>query len=129
MSAWPQAVLDELNAQRAIVSINADPAATAAATAAVDRLDNCAVLFSHLGQVGPWTTAPSLAEAGAALQPLVALAGREHVAVKFSGLYGVSDPAHDFPHGRPTGGRPGARRLRPEPADVGLATSPRCSIS
>ena len=26
------------------------------------------------------------------------LAQRDHVAVKFSGLYGVSDPAHDFPH-------------------------------
>ena len=51
---------------------------------------------------GPWTRPTELAEAGEALQPLVALVGREHVAVKFSGLYGVSDAgARLSPHGRP----------------------------
>ena len=44
--------------QRAIVSINAGPAATTAVTPAVEQMENCTVLFSHLGQVGPWTHPP-----------------------------------------------------------------------
>ncbi len=98
IGAWPAPVLAELNTQRAIVSINAGPAATTAVTPAVEQMENCTVLFSHLGQVGPWTHPPTLAEAGEVLQPLLALAGRQHIAVKFSGLYGVSEPPHDFPH-------------------------------
>ena len=61
-------------------------------------LDECAVLFSHLGSAGPCSRLPRLAEARAELQPLLALAAASTSAVKFSGLYGMTDPAHDFPH-------------------------------
>ena len=53
VSEWPAAALDELNAHRAIVSINADPSATKAVGRAVEAMEDCTVLFSHLGQVGP----------------------------------------------------------------------------
>lgn len=98
MNAWPDAALAELSAQRALVSLNAVPAATAAIADVVGRLDACHVMFSHLGLPGRFTRPPGLREARKALAPLLALAGHPHVAVKLSGLYAVSQPAHDFPH-------------------------------
>lgn len=98
VSEWPAEVLEELNAHRAIVSINADPSATEAAGPAVEAMENCTVLVSHLGQVGPFSSRPSIAEVAEELRPLVALSSRDHVCVKFSGLYGASVPAHDYPH-------------------------------
>lgn len=98
LAAWPVDVLAELRAQRAILSLNAKPGATAPLGALADGLAGCAILFSHLGLPGQVDRIPTTAEARERLAPLLALARREHVAVKFSGLYGVSDPAHDFPH-------------------------------
>ena len=98
VASWPQEVLGELNRQAGIISLNATPAATAALAPFVDRLDGCTVLFSHLGLPGRFRQAPTSAEVEARLQPLLALGDRPNVNVKISGLYAVSDPAHDFPH-------------------------------
>jgi predicted TIM-barrel fold metal-dependent hydrolase len=98
VSAWSKEVLDALDRQQAIISLNATPAAAAALGPFVDSLDGCALLFSHLGLPGRFARMPSPAEARARLQALLAFADRPHVHVKFSGLYAVSDPAHDFPH-------------------------------
>ncbi len=98
VAAWPADVAAELNAQRAVLSLNAKPAATSLLGEFVAGLPGCTLLFSHLGLPGQFERVPTAAEARECLEPLLALAGREQVAVKFSGLYGVSDPAHDFPH-------------------------------
>jgi len=98
VAAWPQAVMRELQAQRAIVSFNATPAATAAIAPFIDALDECTFLFSHLGLPGRFPQTPTPQEAATRLQPLLALAGRQNVAVKLSGLYAITEPCHDFPH-------------------------------
>jgi L-fuconolactonase len=98
VSSWSAEVVDELDRQRAIISLNATPAATTALAPFVDALASCTLLFSHLGLPGRVAHLPTSVEAVARLQPLLALADRPHVNVKFSGLYAVSEPAHDFPH-------------------------------
>jgi predicted TIM-barrel fold metal-dependent hydrolase len=98
VASWPQDVLDELDRQAGIISFNATPSATAALTPIVDRFENCTLLFSHLGLPGRFRQAPTSAEVEARLQPLLALSDRPNMNVKVSGLYAVSDPAHDFPH-------------------------------
>jgi L-fuconolactonase len=98
LAAWPAEVLAELRAQRAILSLNANPAATSLLAEVIDGLVGCTILFGHLGLPGQFDRVPAVAEARERLAPLLELAHREHVAVKFSGLYGISDPAHDFPH-------------------------------
>lgn len=98
VNEWPAAVFAEMRAQSAVVSLNADPAAAACMARVIDQLDGCPVLISHIGSPGQFAGAPGPADARELLAPLLALAGREHVSVKLSGLYGVSDPFHDFPH-------------------------------
>jgi L-fuconolactonase len=98
ISTWPVDLLAELNDQNAIVSINAPPAAAEVLAPFVRALDECTVLFSHLGLPGRFRAIPSADAASGLMAPLLRLAGARQVAVKFSGLYGVSDPAHDFPH-------------------------------
>jgi predicted TIM-barrel fold metal-dependent hydrolase len=98
VASWPRDVLGELDRQAGIISLNATPAATAALAPFVDRLESCTLLFSHLGLPGSFRQAPTVAEVEARLQPLLALGDRPNVYVKVSGLYAVSEPAHDFPH-------------------------------
>ena len=95
---WPAEVFAEMRAQSAVVSLNADPAAAACMSRVIDELDGCAVLISHIGSPGQFAQAPEAAEARKLLAPLLELAARDRVNVKFSGLYGVSDPSHHFPH-------------------------------
>jgi L-fuconolactonase len=87
-----------LRTQRAILSLNARPAATSHLPEVVDALAGCPMLFSHLGLPGQAARVPTAGEAGERLAPLLRLASFDHVAVKLSGLYAVSDPGHDFPH-------------------------------
>lgn len=95
---WPGKAFDLLNAERAIVSINARPEALAALRPFAECLDECSILISHLGLPGAYATPPSSAEARARLEPLRNLAALGQVGVKLSGLYAASDPSHDYPH-------------------------------
>jgi L-fuconolactonase len=95
---WPAEVFAEMRSQSAVVSINADPESAACISRAIDQLDGCAVIFSHIGSPGVYARPPSVAEARRRLSALLGFASREHVGVKLSGLYAVSDPPHDFPH-------------------------------
>jgi predicted TIM-barrel fold metal-dependent hydrolase len=98
IARWPYDVLAELNAQGAVLSVNARPPAIEALRPFVNALDGCTVLFSHLGLPGRFRERPPDATAQTLLGPLLRLAELPNVTVKFSGLYAVSDPAHDFPH-------------------------------
>jgi len=98
IAGWPSAVFAELRAARAVISLNARPAATATLTPAVDALEGCTLLFSHLGLPGRPTDGGGLEDARARLGPLLALADRAWVWVKLSAPYAISDPGHDFPH-------------------------------
>jgi L-fuconolactonase len=98
LADWPQTTVDALTAAESIISINASPAALERLTPVLARLDTCRVLISHLGDPGAHATTPSTADARDALKPLLALAKLPHVGVKLSGLYGISDPPHDYPH-------------------------------
>jgi predicted TIM-barrel fold metal-dependent hydrolase len=97
---WPAPTFAELRAQAALISFNAGPAGTVAAVAAgaLDDLDGCVLLFSHLGLPGRFAAPPSSTDVRERLAALLRLAGRASVAVKLSGLYAVTDPPHDFPH-------------------------------
>jgi len=97
-AGWSGRVVDQLNRDTAILSLNATPAATAGLATAVAALDGCTVLFSHLGLPGPHPVPPTVAEATELLGPLLALAALPHVGVKVSGLYAISQPAHAYPH-------------------------------
>lgn len=55
-------------------------------------------MISHLGLPGRFASVPSLEDARQHLKPLLALSRFEHVSVKLSGLYAISDPPHGFPH-------------------------------
>jgi predicted TIM-barrel fold metal-dependent hydrolase len=98
VSSWSSGVTNELDRQQAIISLNATPAAAAALAPFVDAVAGCTLLFSHLGLPGRFARKPRGVDVTARLRPLLALADRPHVNVKFSGLYALSDPAHDFPH-------------------------------
>jgi L-fuconolactonase len=98
LSDWPAAAFAELRRQRALVSVNAEPPAAAGMGRAVAELDGCPVLFSHLGSPGQFARTPPPKQARELLAPLLGFAARDHITVKFSGLYGISDPEHDFPH-------------------------------
>ena len=98
MVEWPEAALAELGRQRAMVSINAEPETLVAMRRFIDRLEACTVVISHLGSPPRCSAPPGVAQARELLAPLLQLASRSHVSVKFSGLYAISDPAHDFPH-------------------------------
>jgi L-fuconolactonase len=98
LNDWPATAGAEMRRQSALVSINAEPAAAARMGRFIDGLDGCEVIFSHLGSPGQFAHVPPLAEARELLRPILVLAARGNVNVKFSGLYGISDPEHDFPH-------------------------------
>jgi len=95
---WPDLVLDELQRQRAMISVNAAPETLAAMRPFIHRLDACTVIISHLGSPPRCPTPPGIAHARELLEPLLRLATGPHVRVKFSGLYAISDPSHNFPH-------------------------------
>ena len=98
LASWLSETFRELRSQRAILSLNAPPPATSAAAEAIRGLAECPVLISHLGMPGRFANAPSLEAARLRLEPLLALSRCEHVSVKLSGLYAISDPPHGFPH-------------------------------
>ena len=98
LSDWPPAAFAEVRRQRALVSINADPQTTAQMARIGEELDGCAVLFSHLGSPRRFPRPPRLSAAREHLAPLLVLAAHGNINVKFSGLYAVSAPDHDFPH-------------------------------
>lgn len=98
LSAWPEDTLCELRAQRAVLSLNARLPALAPIAEVIALLDPCPILISHLGLPGRFPHAPELERVRELLTPLLALAQYAHVAVKFSGLYALSDPPHAFPH-------------------------------
>ncbi len=98
LSAWPKAAVEALSARRSIVSVNAAPSLLQAVGDALRRLEGCAVLISHLGDPGAYRTHPTPEETRRTLSPLLSLAGAGNIGVKLSGLYGISDPPHDYPH-------------------------------
>lgn len=98
LAAWIPTLLTELATQSAIISLNARLPALSAISAVVDALSGCRIFVSHLGLPGRLPTPLSLVEARRHLMPLLSLATRDHVAVKLSALYALSEPSHDFPH-------------------------------
>ncbi len=98
LNRWPASVSQWLNEHRQIISLNARPEVLAPLSSFLAKLDQCAVLISHLGLPGRYATPPSRREARKILQPLRSLAKLPHVGVKLSGLYAISQPSHAYPH-------------------------------
>jgi L-fuconolactonase len=96
--AWPAAALAELRQQAGIVSLNLRVPGARRLDELLTALEGCALLVSHLGLPGRFARAPSPGAARETLAPLLALAAHHELHVKFSGLYAISDPGHDFPH-------------------------------
>jgi predicted TIM-barrel fold metal-dependent hydrolase len=102
-SRWAPEVGQHLAADEMIVSLNVTPETLAVAVDAIRALEGCQVLVSHLGQPGRYGEPPSDAELLPALAPLLSLADADHVGVKLSGLYDLTEPTHGYPH-RPLAG-------------------------
>ncbi len=98
VAAWPSASWQHLNANRAIVSLNAEPACMDALRPVVTANTGCIFLVSHLGMPGRFAEPPAAADAVCRLAPLLRAAQSPNVVVKLSGLYAVSDPPHAYPH-------------------------------
>ncbi len=93
---WPPEVWQRLGRARAIVSLNARQQAIRQLRPLVERMQDCAFLFSHLGLPGIWSGTPARAAAAARLDPLLRLAGCANVGVKLSGFYAVDPvPPHN----------------------------------
>ncbi len=97
-SRWHPEVVGWLNEHRLIVSLNARPDVLEKLAPFLGQLGGCRVLISHLGLPGAYAVPPSDKEVLAKLRPLRALARSNHVGVKLSGLYAISQPSHDYPH-------------------------------
>ena len=98
LNRWPISAFQWLNKHRQIISLNARPEALARLAPFLAKLDQCAILISHLGLPGRYAAPPSMREARKILQPLRSLAKLPHVGVKLSGLYAISQPSHAYPH-------------------------------
>lgn len=98
LNRWPTSLTHWLNQQRSIVSLNTRPEALHGFKPFLARLDQCAILISHLGSPGRYAAPPSRREAKRILQPLRSLAGLPQVGVKISGAYAISQPSHAYPH-------------------------------
>jgi hypothetical protein len=109
----PQAVMRELQRQRAIISLNATPAATDAIAPFIDARR------MHLPLQSPRAsrTVPTRANAARSRRgcSLLALAERQNVAVKLSGLYAITSRPTTTAHGSS-----GGRRRRPRSFDPRL---------
>ncbi len=93
---FPAVVWEALNTHKAIISLNAPPAATKALTPAIHAAGaETTFMFSHVGLPGPHDHAPGDAAARARLAPLLALAALPNVNVKISALYAISGYPHD----------------------------------
>ena len=97
-AAWLSETWRVLGDRRAILSLNARPEAMADLMPVVRRQSECTFLFAHLGLPGRHSVAPGAAEAADRIAGLLSLAELDHVMVKISGLYAVSDPPHAYPH-------------------------------
>lgn len=97
-SAWPDTAWRSLERHRAIISLNATPMQIDPVASAVNLYRGCTFMFSHMGLPGCYPSPPAPGEAADRLEPLLRLATCPNAAVKISGLYAVSDPAHDYPH-------------------------------
>ncbi len=98
LAQWPRETIDALNEKRAIISINAEPGVLPHAQHFFEQVENCFVLMSHLGMPGSFRGVPSQSEAVQVLEPLRRLSALKNIGVKFSALYAVSEPMHDYPH-------------------------------
>lgn len=87
--SWSRETLDALNRHRAIISLNATPAATAQIGQVIKQLPDTRVLFSHLGLPGHFPRPPSPARARHVLGPLLGLADTSNIGVKVSGRYAI----------------------------------------
>ena len=98
VSSWPTQSWRRLENSGSIISLNASPAATQGLVDLIERTSGCTFLFSHLGDPGRFTSPPSVDDAANRLEALLRLARNDHVYVKISGLYAISDPANAYPH-------------------------------
>jgi predicted TIM-barrel fold metal-dependent hydrolase len=100
LAGWPRVTWRLLSDRRAIVSLNARPAAIRKLDATVAAAQGCQFLFSHLGLPGRQEKRVGQAEATRILEPLLRVAGAGNVGVKISGLYAI-DPVAPHVAARP----------------------------
>ena len=96
LSGWPVEVWRCLNDHAALISLNARPEATALLAPVIAAAPDCRFLFSHVGLPGRHVL-PQREAVRDRLRPLLALADRDNVFVKISGLYAICDPPDLWP--------------------------------
>jgi predicted TIM-barrel fold metal-dependent hydrolase len=100
LARWPLETWRLLSDRRAIVSLNARPAATEKLETLIASAPGCRFLFSHLGLPGRHEGVVAKPHAAAILAPLLHLAAAGNVGVKISGLYAI-DPVAPHVAARP----------------------------
>lgn len=95
---WPIASWRLLAQNRALISVNAQPAATAGLSGLARAHPDCTFLFAHLGLPGRFRSTPTQAAAASRIRPLLELGQFDNCMVKISGFYAISDPPQDYPH-------------------------------
>lgn len=98
LGAVPPEVWSWLAAHRWLISVNSQGELWRAWQPLLDGHAALRLLISHLGLPPRRALAPSPAEADANLAAVTDLAVYPGVHVKLSGLYGLTDPGHDYPH-------------------------------
>ena len=98
LSAWPAAAWQALAAHHHLVSLNARPPALAVLRPLFATRPAVTFLLSHLGLPGTVRAGTTAAEIDQRLAPLLALSDLPNIYVKISGIYAMSEPAHDYPH-------------------------------
>jgi predicted TIM-barrel fold metal-dependent hydrolase len=98
VAEWSGAVWRTLESHHSVISVNASPKQIDLLAPVVAERVGCTFMFSHLGLPGRYQIRPSTVEAADRLDPLLRLAALPNTMVKISGLYAISEPAHDYPH-------------------------------
>ena len=96
LAGWPAEVWRCLNDHAALISLNARPEATALLAPVIAVTPDCRFVFSHVGLPGRHGR-PEREQVRDRLRPLLALADRDSVFVKLSGLYAICDPPDLWP--------------------------------
>lgn len=98
LHAMPEAVWHWLEGHRWLISVNAREEHWRAWRPVLERHPKLRLMIAHLGLPPAVSSPPTPTQAEAALASVLDLAAFDHVHIKLSGFYALTDPGYDYPH-------------------------------